>query len=196
MRRNPPGLSGARMPSEFAGYVADIPYVAGFKPMLSPAWLDFVALIGGVRPPARDGAFTWCDLGCGHGVSAVVFAATHPDGEFHGLDAMPVHIERAAALATAAGAANAHFHAADFAGALELPLPPCDYVVAHGVYTWVDAATRRALRALIDRLLAPGGLVYVSYNALPGWTRDLPFQYLVRALAAGAAGDSAARFAA
>ena len=163
--------------------------------MLSPAWLDFVALIGGVRPPVRDAGFAWCDLGCGHGVSAVVFAATHPAGELYGIDAMPVHIERAAALAAAAGATNTHFYAADFVAAQHLPLPRCDYVVAHGVYTWVDAATRRALRALIDRLLAPGGLVYVSYNALPGWTRDLPFQFLVRALASGAGGDSAARFA-
>ena len=45
---------------ELAGYVTDIPYVAGFKPMLAPAWLDLVALIGGYAPPARDGGF-----GCG-----------------------------------------------------------------------------------------------------------------------------------
>ncbi len=52
----------------------------------------------------------------------------------------------------------------------------------------------QSLRRFIDRRLKPGGLVYVSYNALPGWTGDLPFQHLVRALAANARGDSAARF--
>src|SRR6266581_4058235 len=72
---------------DVAGYVTDIPYVAGFKPMLAPAWLDFVALIGGVRPPARTGGFTWCDLGCGQGVTAAILAATHPDGVFHGIEA-------------------------------------------------------------------------------------------------------------
>jgi SAM-dependent methyltransferase len=179
-----------------AGYVTDIPYLRGFKPMLAPAWLDFVALLGGVRPPARRDGFTWCDLGCGQGVTAAILAATHPQGRFHGIDAMPVHIEHARGLAAEADADNARFHAADFAGALALALPRFDYIVAHGVYTWVDRATRVQLRRLVDARLKSGGLVYVSYNALPGWTGDLPFQHLVRALAAAGGGDSAARFAA
>jgi SAM-dependent methyltransferase len=181
---------------EVAGYVTDISYVAGFKPMLAPAWLDLVAVIGGVVPPQRTNGFFWCDLGCGQGVTAAILAATHPGGEFHGIDAMPVHIGHAARLAIDSGAANAHFHAADFAAALASPLPSFDYIVAHGVYSWVDAGTRAQLRRFIDRHLRPGGLVYVSYNALPGWTGDLPFQHLVRALAAHGSGDSAARFAA
>jgi len=182
------------MPPELGGYVTDIPYVAGFKPMLAPAWLDFVALLGGARPPARSGGFAWCDLGCGQGVTAAILAATHPAGTFHGIDAMAVHVDHAAGLAAEAGAKNAHFHRADFAAALARPMPCFDYIAAHGVYSWVDAEIRADLRRFIDRQLNPGGLVYVSYNALPGWTRDLPFQHLVRALAAQARGDSAARF--
>jgi len=177
-----------------AGYVTDIPYVRGFKPMLAPAWLDFVALLGGIQPPARQSGFSWCDLGCGQGVTAAVLAATHPGGVFHGIDAMPVHIDFAASLATEAEARNAHFHTADFAAALNQPLPRFDYIVAHGVYSWVDVGIRAQLRRFIDRRLKSGGLVYVSYNALPGWTSDIPFQYLVRALAETAAGDSAGRF--
>ncbi|MGC2413296.1 MAG: class I SAM-dependent methyltransferase, partial [Stellaceae bacterium] len=183
-------------PPALAGYVTDIPYVAGFKPMLAPAWLDFVALIGGMRPPERSGGFAWCDLGCGQGVTAAILAATHPDGAFHGIDAMPVHIDHATRLAAEVGAANAQFHTADFAAALAGDLPRFAYIVAHGVYSWVGAEIRADLRRFIDRQLAPGGLVYISYNALPGWTGDLPFQHLVRALAANARGDSAARFAA
>jgi 2-polyprenyl-3-methyl-5-hydroxy-6-metoxy-1,4-benzoquinol methylase len=85
--------------SELAGYVTDVPYVYGFKPMLAPAWLDLVAVLGGVAPPARDRGFAWCDLGCGQGVTAAILAATHPTGTFHGIDAMPAHIEHAARLA-------------------------------------------------------------------------------------------------
>src|SRR5437870_12612719 len=85
--------------NELAGYVTDVPYVYGFKPMLAPAWLDLVAIIGGVTPPARNGGFAWCDLGCGQGVTAAILAATHPTGTFHGIDAMPAHIEHAARLA-------------------------------------------------------------------------------------------------
>ena len=181
--------------NELAGYVTDVPYVYGFKPMLAPAWLDLVAVIGGVAPPARDGGFAWCDLGCGQGVSAAILAATHPAGSFYGIDAMPAHIEHAARLAAEADAPNAEFHTADFDAARALPLPRFDYIVAHGVYSWVDRPVRAQLRRLIDGHLKSGGLVYVSYNALPGWTGDLPFQHLARELAADLPGDSAARFA-
>src|SRR5437764_10467740 len=191
---------GSVMPSagssELAGYVTDVPYVYGFKPMLAPAWLDLVAVLGGVAPPARDRGFAWCDLGCGQGVTAAILAATHPTGTFHGIDAMPAHIEHAVRLAGEADAPNAHFHATDFAAARLLPLPRFDYIVAHGVYSWVDRPVRAALRRVIDGHLKSGGLVYVSYNALPGWTGDLPFQHLVRELVADLPGNSAARFAA
>jgi SAM-dependent methyltransferase len=181
---------------EVGGYVADIPYLRDFKPMLAPAWLDHVALVAGIEPPARRGGFAWCDLGCGQGITAIILAATHPGGVFHGIDAMPAHIGHARCLAAAAGVTNARFHAVDFAAAADLALPRFDYVVAHGVYTWVDASGRLALRRFIDCQLAPEGLVYVSYNAMPGWAGDLPFQRLLRQLAGTAAGDSACRVAA
>lgn len=180
--------------SDLAGYITDVPYVYGFRPMLAPAWLDLVAVIGGVTPPAREGGFAWCDLGCGQGVTAAVFAATHPKGSFYGIDAMPAHIEHAKRLAAEADAPNAHFHAADFAAAGALPLPRFDYIVVHGVYSWVGAPVRAQLRRLVDSHLKSGGLVYISYNALPGWTSDLPFQHLVRELGPDLPGDSAARF--
>jgi SAM-dependent methyltransferase len=184
------------MTRDLGGYVTDIPYLRDFKPMLAPAWLDHVALVCGVEPPTRETGFAWCDLGCGQGVTAAILAATHPRGRFCGIDAMPAHIDHARRLAGEAGIANAHFHLIDFEAAIDLDLPLFDYIVAHGVYSWVDAPRQAALRRFIDRRLKPGGLVYVSYNAMPGWARDQPFQRLVRELAGSAPGDIAARFAA
>ena len=178
------------------GYATDILYLRDFKPALAPAWLDHAALVAGVEPPARKGAFAWCDIGCGQGVTAVILAATHPAGVFHGIDAMPAHVAHARRLAAEPAIPNVDFHAVDFAAALDLEMPLFDYIVVHGVYTWVDVADQRALRRFIDRRLKPGGLVYVGYNAMPGWARDLPFQRLVRELAEAFPGDSAARFAA
>ncbi|MGH7115007.1 MAG: class I SAM-dependent methyltransferase, partial [Stellaceae bacterium] len=183
------------MTSNVRGYVADIPYLRDFKPMLAPAWLDHVALVSGVEPPARGDGFAWCDLGCGQGVTAAILAATHPRGRFHGIDAMPVHIEHARRLAAEAGVANLRLEAIDFAAALERDLPPFDYIVAHGVYSWVDGEAQAALRRLIDRQLKPGGLVYISCNAMPGWARDLPFQHLLSELGRHGSGGSAARLA-
>ncbi len=184
------------MTRDLGGYVTDIPYLRDFKAMLAPAWLDHVALVCGVEPPDRRDGFAWCDLGCGQGVTAIILAATHPQGAFCGIDLMPVHIDHARRLAAEAGVTNLRLDLVDFAGATGLDLPPFDYIVAHGVYSWVDAAGQAALRGFIDRHLKPGGLVYVSYNAMPGWARDLPFQRLVRDLGATLPGDAAAGFAA
>jgi len=178
------------------GYTTEIPYLRDFKPMLAPAWLDHVALVAGVEPPARRSDFAWCDLGCGQGVTAAILAATHPAGLFHGIDAMVVHIEHARRLAAETAIPNACFHSTDFADALELDLPPFDYIVVHGVYTWVDLASQRALLRFIDCRLKAGGLVYLGYNAMPGWACDLPFQKLVRRFGAVSPGDDAARIAA
>jgi SAM-dependent methyltransferase len=168
------------MAREDDGYTADIPYLRDFKPMLAPAWLDHVALVAGIEPPARRNGFTWCDLGCGQGVTAAILATTHPAGVFHGIDAMPVHIDHARRLAAAAAIPNLELHAVDFAAAIGLELPQFDYIVAHGVYTWIGPEAQRAVRRFIDRRLKPGGLAYLSYNAMPGWARDLPFQGLLR----------------
>src|SRR5438270_8782156 len=168
------------MAREDYGCAADIPYLRDFKPMLAPAWLDHVALVAGIEPPARRNRFAWCELGCGQGVTAAILAATHPSGAFHGIDAMPVHIHHARRLAAAAAISNLQLHAVDFAAAIDLELPPFDYIVAHGVYSWIGPEAQRAMRRFIDRRLRPGGLVYLSYNAMPGWARDLPFQGLLR----------------
>jgi hypothetical protein len=129
-------------------------------------------------------------------MAPIVFAATHPEGTFHAIDAMPDHIARGRRVAESAGLANLTFHALDFAAATALDLPKFQYIVAHGVYAWIDEAAAASLRRFVDRHLAPGGLVYVSYNAMPGWAADMAFQHLVFNLAEDQAGDSIARFAA
>src|SRR5438874_6199652 len=184
------------MAREDYGYAADIPYLRDFKPMLAPAWLDYVALAAGIAPPARRDGFAWCDLGCGQGVTAAILAATHPSGAFHGIDAMPMHIDHARRLAAAAAIANLELHAVDFAAAIDLELPQFDYIVAHGVYTWIGPETQCAVRRFIDRRLKPGGLVYLSYNAMPGWARDLPFQGLLREFGRTFRGDNLGRLTA
>ena len=177
-------------------YVDDVPYEHAFIPELSPAWIDFAAVLWGWAPPDRSRSFAWCDMGCGQGVNAAFLAATHPNGQFHGIDSMPMHAAHGQRLAGAVGAGNVAFHAVDFGAARDLDLPAFDYITAHGVYSWVDDRARDDLRAFIDRRLKPGGLVYVSYNALPGRSADLPFQQLMLQLAGGQSGDSIARVSA
>jgi SAM-dependent methyltransferase len=176
------------------GYATDVPYLRTFFHELAPAWLDHVAVVTGFVPPVRDGGFAFCDLGCGQGVTTTILAATHPKGNFYGIDAMPSHIEHARRFAAEGAIANVDFHAADFETATSMELPGFDYIVAHGVYSWVNAESQAALRAFIDRYLKPGGLVYISYNAVPGRMADQPFQRLVQGLGSTFDGDSTARY--
>jgi SAM-dependent methyltransferase len=165
-------------------YVSEIPYVSEFTSELSPDWLDFVAVVNGIEPPDRDERFAWCELGCGLGVTANVLAAANPNAVFVGIDALPAHIASAQALSNAAGTSNLRLHELDFEAAVEVGFPPFQYIVAHGVYAWIDKRASDALRRFISRHLAPDGLVYISYNAMPGWAANAPFQHLISAFAA------------
>lgn len=185
------GTSGGGGP----GYVTDIDYLCHFGPRQSPEWLNLVALVGGRAPPDRTDGYRWCELGCGRGITAIVNAALRPAGRFTAIDLMPSHIDFAREVAGAAGAGNLDLIAADFSAAGDLVEGPFDYLVAHGVYSWIDAAARADLHAFVDRHLAPGGLFYLSYNAMPGWATDAPAQHLLRALAAHEEGTSARRAA-
>src|SRR5215469_8609865 len=177
-------------PPDLAGYVTDTVYKRTFTRELAPAWLDHVAIVAGFAPPDSRDAFTWCDLGCGLGATMVLLAATHPNGRFHGVDAMTEHVESARSLAATCSVQNAAVHRATFEEAVEREFPRFDYIVSHGVYSWVDEGVRRSWRKFVDRRLKPGGLVYVSYNALPGRAADLPFQRLVRTLGMSLTGNS------
>jgi len=179
------------MPSR--GYVTDTSYTDQFFRELSPAWLNYVAALNGTTPRPLDGGFVYLELGCGFGTSTVVNAGAYPRGEFHACDIIPAHVEGGRRHATALGVTNATFHESDFDELLGRQLPACDFIVLHGVYSWVDADARDAVRRVIRALLKPGGLVYVSYNCLPGWASEVPLRKLLVELAAGFDGGTAQR---
>jgi ubiquinone/menaquinone biosynthesis C-methylase UbiE len=175
------------------GYVTDINYTDNFFQELSPVWLNYVAALMGAVPRRLDEPFAYLELGCGFGSSTVVNAGAFPRGEFHACDFNPAHIEGGRRHAAALGIGNVHFHHASFDQLLSLDLPSLDYITLHGVYSWVGADARQAIRAVIRKMLKVGGLVYVSYNCLPGWSAEAPLRKLLLELSDSAAGGSAQR---
>jgi SAM-dependent methyltransferase len=92
-------------------------------------------------------------------------AVALPAARFVGVDAAPGAIVRGRDLVAALGLANVTLEAR----AIEDYEPQTfDYVIAHGVYSWVQSAARDRLLGLCRAALAPDGVAYVSYNALPG----------------------------
>jgi SAM-dependent methyltransferase len=135
-----------------------------------------VLLIQGREPVALQDGFTCRDLGCGQGKSAELFAACHPEGEFHAIDFNPSQIAGARRLAELG---NGTFWEASFANLAELSLPAFDFVIIHGVYSWVSARNRRRLVEFLRDRLKPGGVVYLSYNCLAGWSAHAPLRQLL-----------------
>jgi SAM-dependent methyltransferase len=175
-------------PSWSEGYVVDLDYTSGYFRELSPAYLRFVALLGGVE--VQDAAsYTYYELGCGNGYSTTLHAAANPEARFYGVDFNPTHIHNAQRLAQDARAANVRFLEKSFGELLDTDLADADFIALHGVWSWVGDEQRRHLLEFIRRRLKPGGLVYVSYNCLPGIAQVAPLQRLINEHAAAAAGD-------
>jgi hypothetical protein len=177
-------------PPPSQGYVLDSSYPDTFFQELSPAWLSYVSAMNGVPAKPLDSAFTYLELGAGLAHSTVVNAGAFPRGEFHACDFNPEHVEGGRLHASALGLSNIEFHESPFERLLEKDLPAFDFIVLHGVYSWVGAESRAAIRRIIQEKLASGGLVYVSYNCMPGWASELPVRRLLVELASAARGDS------
>jgi len=163
------------------GYLPDVPYMATFIREIAPSWLDRVAVGNGVLPPRASSqqSFRYCELGCGLGVTPNILAATCPSGVFVGIDVLDYHIDYAKKTSAASGITNTLFKAGTFEETLDEQFEAFDYIVAHGVYSWIDQANCNHLLNFMERFLKPGGLCYISYNTLPGWNRWAPVQKLL-----------------
>ena len=177
------------------GYVADVEYAYGFHKEQAPAFMDFVGLLNGHAPHGQRDGYTYCELGCGQGVTVATLAAADPRGQFYGVDFNPAHVANAQALVDAAGLDNLHLTDASFGELVddESLLPQFDFVSLHGVYSWVAPEVREQILRFLDRKVKPGGVVYISYNSLPGWTQSQPIQHLIYELADRETGSSTER---
>jgi SAM-dependent methyltransferase len=160
-------------------YLTDTPYTWGLYAELNPTHLNYVCLLNGHTPRPLEQPFTYCDLGCGHGLSIIAFAQLFPHAHFVGIDFNEQHVTNGRAMAAAAGLTNIEFHAYDFTDLPKEDLPQFDFVVAHGVYSWVDPERRNAIREWLNRNVKPAGIVYVSYDTMPGWAAIAPLRELM-----------------
>jgi SAM-dependent methyltransferase len=161
-----------------AEYVDDVPYVRHFVPDLSPSRLRLAAALNGLEPPpAVD--FDYCELGCAHGDTLAALAAAHPEARFLGIDLSTEHVASAKRLARDGALENIGVLERDFSVLADDDVGELDYIVAHGVLSWVSPEKRKALIDFASAKLKPGGLLYVSYNAMPGWSSVEPLRQLL-----------------
>jgi len=170
------------------GYITDVLYYANnYYRECSASWLAAAALLLGHRPPDLGGPFRYAELGSGQGFGALVVAACSPQAEVWAFDFNPARIEAATRLAARAGIGNIRYVEASFAELAALQatdLPPFDIIVSHGVLSWLSAANRQHLIAIIGQRLKPGGIAYLGYNSATGWASMVPMRTLMLQLTA------------
>jgi protein-L-isoaspartate O-methyltransferase len=151
-------------------------YATDAMPQTHPDRLATLAFLFGMSPAAPANCRV-IELGCGDGANLIPMAAALPGSRFTGIDLARVPIEAARRTVSEIGLPNCTFHALDIS-TLTRDFGEFDYIMAHGVYSWTPPAVRDALLRISSENLAPQGVAYVSYNALPGChmraiTRDM-----------------------
>lgn len=158
-----------------AGYVADIGYIYGYYPELNPLRARLAFLSAGLAFPEFG---TACELGFGQGLSASIHAAAGAS-EWFGTDFNPSQASFAQELASVSGC-GARLYDDAFAEFINRPeLPEFDYIGLHGIWSWISDENRHTVIEFIRRKLKTGGVLYISYNTLPGWAAFAPMRHLM-----------------
>lgn len=132
-----------------------------------PGRLELMATLFGLNSASARNCRV-LEVGCGDGGNLIPMACNLPVSRFVGIDLAEVPIKKGEELIQTLGLKNILLCQADLSG------PPADlgvfdYIIAHGVYSWVSPTVQEKLLALIQQCLAPHGVAYVSYNTYPGW---------------------------
>jgi SAM-dependent methyltransferase len=147
---------------------AEIPYESLPIPDSHPERLDALGYLFGLSPadPARCRVL---ELGCASGGNLIPLAFYFPGSRYLGIDLYANQIADGQALVDAVGLPNLKLRQGDILDLRADALGTFDYVIVHGVYSWVPDPVRERILGLCAEVLAPDGIAYVSYNTLPGW---------------------------
>ena len=157
------------------GYVTEIDYNFGYYSMLNPAFARLPLAMAGLACPRFR---TACELGFGQGLSTNLHAAASVT-QWFGTDFNPSQAAFAQELAAASGARATLYDEAFADFCTRADLPDFDFIGLHGIWSWVSDENRASIVNFIRRKLRVGGVVYVSYNTLPGWSAFAPMQHLM-----------------
>ena len=145
----------------------EVPY--GSKPLYPthPDCLATVATLMGMQPAAVENCRV-LEMGCATGGNLIPMAATLPHSQFVGIDLSPRQIAEGQKLVDALGLTNIRLAPVSILD-VDDAFGQFDYIICHGVYSWVPSAVQDKILEICSRNLAPQGVAYVSYNTYPGW---------------------------
>lgn len=144
-----------------------IPYSSKPFPQTHPNRLAIIGKLFGmdVQPVTNCRVL---ELGCGRGGNLIPMASYLPESHFVGVDLSSVQIGEAAHLSSQLCIDNIEFRHANILD-VGSEIGTFDYIIVHGVYSWVPQEVRDKILKICQTQLNRNGVAYVSYNTYPGW---------------------------
>jgi SAM-dependent methyltransferase len=152
----------------------ELPYDSLPLPETQPDFLAAVARLHGFEAPDPRRARI-LELGCAQGGNLIPLAWRWPVSDCVGVELSRVQAEAGAAFIAELGIRNVRLLHGDLA-ALPQDLGQFDYIIAHGVFSWVPPAVQQALLDVCRSHLSAQGVAYISFNVAAGWTRLQPLR--------------------
>jgi methyltransferase-like protein len=145
----------------------ELPYPNHVFYYTHPEWLATIAMLLGMTPAPVQGCRV-LELGCASGANLLPMSLALPESRFIGIDLSARQIASGQAVIQELGLRNVELKQQSILDVDE-SLGRFDYIICHGVYSWVPAGVRDKILAICAANLAPQGVAYVSYNTYPGW---------------------------
>ncbi len=145
----------------------EVPYPETATPQTHPDRLATVARVFGMRP-APSTKCRVLELGCATGANLFPLAEAFPGSSFVGVDLSAKQIERGQQTVSELGLANLDLRHASLTE-MGSDIGLFDYILCHGVYSWVPSDVQAKIFELCRLHLSANGVAYVSYNTYPGW---------------------------
>ncbi len=133
----------------------------------SPGHLRATAHLYGVETAPVERARV-LELGCAAGGNLLPFVLAYPEAHAIGVDLSPLQIQQGQKIVQDLGIKNLDLRAMSLTD-IDKGFGEFDYIIVHGVFSWVPPEVRQAILRICRENLAPKGIAYISYNTYPGW---------------------------
>ncbi|MDH2923935.1 putative methyltransferase family protein [Nicoletella semolina] len=163
------------MSNIYQGYNTDTTYTYGYYLALNPSQIIMPFLASGIAPPEVINA---CELGFGQGVT-INMNAVNTQTHWYGTDFNPSHAAFAQHLNQISGAGSVLSDQGFDEFCQRDDLPEFDFIALHGIWSWISDHNRQVIIDFVRRKLKIGGVLYISYNTLPGWSAAAPIRHLM-----------------
>ena len=155
-----------------------IPYLSHAFPQTHPDRLATTARIFRLSPP-DVAACRVLELGCASGGNVIPMAFNLPGSEFVGIDLSRHQVDEGQRAIDALNLRNIRIEHASILD-VDDSWGAFDYIICHGVFSWVEQAVQDKLLTIAARNLSPDGVAYVSYNTYPGWHMHETVRHMMR----------------